>query len=633
MLRILLFLFGFSVVFFSFSNERDSLRRVISTTKSDTSRVLIYDHIYYSLERDSLEKALLYIDTMYQLSENIDFKKGIALSHKAYGRYFDNLGKVNSATEHYTKARDIAKEENFPLLESKSLNNLGNIYINSGDYSKALDCYFKSLEIEERLGRKQGIAFAYNGIANVLSYQKDYEKALSYYNKSLEIKLALNDQSGLASTYNGIGVISIRQKNYEKAKEYFFKTLKIREEEGNLRGQALANGNIGSIYYTQKDYFTALKYYFSSARYEESTGDKKALISTYFNMGISYLGLKNYEEAIEYVNKSLRIAKETKSKRGISQAYEALSEVYEQQKKLEKSLFYYRKHIGVKDSILNENNLKAVAEIQEKYESEQKERENELLRLKITQNNYTIFALISAFVLVIIIFLLVYKNIKLLSGQKITNLENRVLRAQINPHFLFNSLNSIQHFFLTNEHKKANRYLSDFSFLMRTILDNSSKKKVSLNDEIDFMKKYLSLEQARLNGRFDFEIKVSSNIDIDNIFFPPLIIQPFVENAIWHGIQSKKGDGKIDISFELVNEDKMILCVIEDNGIGINASQKLKNKSNQTHTSKGMSVTKERLELLQTKKKTNNVVEIKEVVGDDGMVKGTRVSFMIPNTA
>lgn len=201
------------------------------------------------------------------------------------------------------------------------------------------------------------------------------------------------------------------------------------------------------------------------------------------------------------------------------------------------------------------------------------------------------------------------------------------LRSQMNPHFMFNSLNSIQDFIIHSDKKAANKYLSKFSKLMRSILSMSDKESVSLSEEVKTLDIYLQLEGLRFSENFEYEINVADNISPDKYYLPPMILQPYVENAIKHGLLHKKGMKVLKVDFTI--KDKKLHCRIEDNGVGRKESALIKSRNVQIHQSKGMSVTAERLDLLNNFFKDQLSVEIKDLYTDSGIASGTLVTVEI----
>ena len=207
-------------------------------------------------------------------------------------------------------------------------------------------------------------------------------------------------------------------------------------------------------------------------------------------------------------------------------------------------------------------------------------------------------------------------------------LKQKTLQLQMNPHVIFNTLNSIQQYILNNDVDNAVSYLSSFSKLMRRILNNSNERYVTLTDEIEAVSLYLQLESMRLGNRFSYKIDVDSDVDANNIEVAPLIVQPFVENAIIHGLVPKKDDCFLSIRFSKLSENKL-LCVVEDNGVGRKLSEKTKQEKGVSHKSYGMSITRRRLETLTKISNDDFSVEVVDLYDDKGVASGTRVNIII----
>lgn len=220
--------------------------------------------------------------------------------------------------------------------------------------------------------------------------------------------------------------------------------------------------------------------------------------------------------------------------------------------------------------------------------------------------------------------------IKAAYDHQLKEMEMSALRAQMNPHFLFNSLNSIKHFIIKNNPKEASRYLSKFSLLMRLILQNSQKPTVILSDELKALQLYMELESLRFDHKFDFHIELDEAVEADHIAIPPLILQPYVENAIWHGLMHKEEPGKIDI--QVMQSGESLRITIQDNGIGRERAQAMKSKSALQRKSFGMQITSDRLALVETVHNIQTTVSIQDLYAPDGSPEGTRVEVRIPVT-
>jgi ligand-binding sensor domain-containing protein len=212
-------------------------------------------------------------------------------------------------------------------------------------------------------------------------------------------------------------------------------------------------------------------------------------------------------------------------------------------------------------------------------------------------------------------------------NQRIAKVEMAALRAQMNPHFVFNCLSSINRFILVNEPDEASAYLTKFSRLIRLILDNSRSDKVPLDRELEALRLYIEMEAMRFGNRFDYEISVSGAVQPEQIELPPLLIQPYVENAIWHGLMHKKGKGKLLI--QIFNEGNSLYIVVEDNGVGRNRAMELKSKSAVTQKSHGLQVTAERMELIRGLYGVHANATIEDLYTTDGLPAGTRVTIRL----
>jgi LytS/YehU family sensor histidine kinase len=223
-----------------------------------------------------------------------------------------------------------------------------------------------------------------------------------------------------------------------------------------------------------------------------------------------------------------------------------------------------------------------------------------------------------------VLFLLAFNRQKIKNRVRTLEIEQKMLRMQMNSHFIFNSLAIIQNFILSSDIKKASDHLSNFAKLMRNLLYFSREKFINIDDEINTLKLYIDFQKARFNNKFDYKINVDEKIDTENTLIPPLIIQPFVENAIEHGLSKINYNGLLEINFEI--SDNLLKINILDNGIGIEKS--LENKPKTKHKSLAIEISKERIKTLLPKKYRKNYFKIIDRKYEQ--THGTRVSFFLP---
>jgi LytS/YehU family sensor histidine kinase len=287
-------------------------------------------------------------------------------------------------------------------------------------------------------------------------------------------------------------------------------------------------------------------------------------------------------------------------------------------------------------------------EMQTKYETEKKDGEiTQLNKDKKTQKTITMLAAAAAVVLLLFLILVIrsrhlqqklFKQKEILIKkekeiekkaleQKMTELEQMALRAQMNPHFIFNSLNSVQHFVMNKDVEGVNRYLGIFARLVRQMLDNSGKALIPLDEEIKYLDTYLSLEKMKSNDKFNYAISVNNNIDPSGTFIPGMILQPFVENSILHGVSHKeKNDGLVKIS---ISKNGRLICLIDDNGIGRQRSSVLKS-NHPDHESKGMDITMHRIEAINKMYNSSISVQFTDMKDEAGNPSGTSVKVELP---
>ena len=257
------------------------------------------------------------------------------------------------------------------------------------------------------------------------------------------------------------------------------------------------------------------------------------------------------------------------------------------------------------------------------------------MQVRLQRNNYLLYGLsaLSAFIVIMAIFFI--RSSRVRSRQRLEAMNHRIsdltqknLRTQMNPHFIFNTLNSIQYYVFQNDRIASNDYMTKFAKLIRKTLENSEHPAIPIDEEIDALKLYLELESLRFKKKFDWKIEIDEDIDTYMYKIPTMLIQPFVENAIGHGLMHKVGKGYIHIDLKLGKE--CILCSIEDNGVGRKKAMEIKNGKNENHRSLGTSITESRLHLVNSLYGKSMKVDYTDMKDDDGKASGTRVEICIP---
>jgi tetratricopeptide (TPR) repeat protein len=475
---------------------------------------------------------------------------------------------------------------------------LGAIELYRGNFEKAIEYNFEALKFREQIQDSIGIAKSLNNIGLIYGEEKKYNDALKYMNNSLDISVKIADSTGMASVFNNIGTIYGSQNKFTEAANYFNKSLHIEQLLNNQVGIAESYESLGIVFQYQEKHLKAIDHFKRALATYQKENDIIGLNRVLYNIGANYDTMEKFDSALVYCHKSLELSTYYNLKEMMKKSSLTLSHTYEQMGRFQEALKYNKIGLSLSDSIYNEQMITTTNELQVAYEAEKKDKEiaeleiekvNGILKLK-SRTQWAIG--IGSLLLVIGVIVFFYFRYRIIRAkQKQTELEQKALRSQMNPHFIFNSLNAIQDMYVAGETDLANDYLADFGKLMRKILDNSGSSLISVKEEMDTLRLYLEMEKLRSADLLNYEITIDPQIDQLNTLMAPLLIQPFVENAIWHGILPKKKIGKVSIVLKVKNEK--LICTIEDNGIGFEESKK--NKKSIGHESKGMGLTEQRL--------------------------------------
>ena len=535
----------------------------------------------------------------------------LAALYSDRGSIYLQKGDIPFALSYYNQAMFINEEQKNEYGIASNLSNIGYIYLtNLNDLNRAYECYDKALKITNKLGKK------YRWLAgNILSIISEI------YFKKNDIPLAL---------------------------EYIEKSLNISQQEGNLTGMADAFNNRAKVYLKLNKISQAIGESLKSNSFYEKAGDKEGYSKNLILLGELYFKQNNFSLAEEQLSEAIKTARENNYRSIIKEASSLLQKIYFRQGKWKESAEMAEMNNQIRDSIENtgvsmkilrdliyfENRNEALRD-SIRFISAQREKDKQIQKQQLQNEeqkllrNAIIFGLIGLIVMGAILF-----NRYRISRQQKENIlqitaletEQKLLRAQMNPHFINNSLNSIQSLILENEPIEAGEYLATFSRLTRAIMDQTNKKSIPLGKEIETLKMYLEMEMLRFSDKFDFKIELHPDVNPENLFIPPLLIQPFVENSILHGIIHLEGKGEIIVSFKKNNVT--LTCTITDNGIGREKSKEINSQKMRQGNSMATELAKNRLRLMN--RNPSRGVRIIDLKNEKLEAIGTRVILNIP---
>jgi len=641
----LFFLFTFfSSYSFAQTPTIDSLQVLLKKDKADTNKVNHLNGIALECIDIGLhDTALYYCRKAFQLAEQLKYKKGIATAHNFMGHISFDKGELQGALKNYTVSLQIRKSIRDKIGISNSYNNVGNVYSYFGNYPEALKNYIASLKMAEELGDKECIANSYSNIAVVYHYQNNFSEALKYNFKSLKLEEERGNEKGIADSYSNIANNYVMLNNYEDALKYYFSSLSMRTKIGDQQGLATSYSGIGTVYYYQENYKEALTNHSAGLKIREEIEDSVKMITSYTVLGAIQIKLNKLKTAEEHLFKALKIANKTGYKSEITSIYSTLVELDSVRGDWRNAYLHHKLFMLYKDSLDNEETKKQIVQTAMTYEFEKKEASTKALQekkdaiaaeqakikeLELSRTRNYMYGLGGLLLLAFTIGILVVRQNKLQSMQRSMQLEQKLLRLQMNPHFIYNSLSIIHEHIQSNRTEIAGDYLIKFSRLMRLILENSRQEYVSLDKEIETLNNYLKIHQLVLKNGFDFTIHIDESIDQELIAVPPMLAQPFIENALKHGIAKGDKKGEIKISFE--KSTNGILFSVIDNGIGYSNAQLLKQENNSTHNSLATQIVYERLENINKNKRKKIHIHISDSLQEDGQITGTKIEFEIP---
>ena len=625
----------------------------------------------------NFDKAIQNYKKAIPIFLDFGFKKSVASCYYGLGVVYYYQGKKELAIENYKKAQKINEELGNEKHIPNYISSIAIIYTDIGNYEEALVNLHKAIKLYEELNNEGGVANCWNSIAMVYNNKGNYPLALEYHNKSLSLCEEINDSIGIARSLNNIGLIYEKQLQYDKALTFYQNSLTIQERKRIKKNIAAVKRNIGNIYKNKKDYNISIKllkealsinreintshqisdclndigeiYYelgdfFNALKYYEESRDINTKNKYPLGLCISYLGLakvysnqKVYDKSLKNALKSKVISKKLNLKDIQRDTYDLLSVIYKNTRNYKEAYFNHEKFKILSDSIFNKKNIEKIAQLEYEYKYKQvidsaNVRELQLTKtvtvtnknLERSQRNLllgVIAFLVTILILGGIIFFLKLRNEK--SKTQNIVIEQKLLRSQMTPHFIFNSLSVLQGMILNKEEKNAVSYLSKFSKLMRTILENSRHKTVVLSEELSAINSYMALQNLGMKPPFEYKLTVDFNVEKTNFKIPPMLIQPFIENAIEHAFPDKKENKEINVT--LVFKEEKLICTIKDNGIGID---EINQKSERNKNSLATTITSERLVMLSKEFKTAGTIEVKnrKIFGKEG----TLVTLVIP---
>jgi two-component system sensor histidine kinase YesM len=507
---------------------------------------------------------------------------------------------------------------------------LANELDKKGDYAKAEDYLKRALPIYQKQKNKDKIASTTRSIAQIQEKQRKFKEAIFNYQSASEeavevgySKVNSNDASRLQNTnprvqadylesnikilekegkkeeaaeaYKQKAVVDLKSENKEMAIENYEKAIAVSKDKPE---EVLKiKSEISKVYASENNLDKAIEITKNTISEAEKIGSVSQQIEQQQTLTDLYFKNENQDDAIVLLEKTYNLALKNGRTFDAKKAMLALSDYYREKGNQAKAIELYDKFLNDFDRMIQADSSLVDAKIFQVTEEKikQLEKERALKDELITKKNKFNYVLIGSVILMLILLGWIAKALFSIKTKN-KKIALQSLRREMNPHFIFNSLNSVNQFIAQNNELEANKYLTSYSNLMRNMMETSNKDFISLANELEQIKKYLDLEHLRFQDKFVYEIVVDEKLDSDVILVPNMLIQPHLENAIWHGLRYRETKGKLKVTF--AEDNQLIKVLIEDDGIGVEKSKELKTQNQKVHESRGLSNVEERINLL-----------------------------------
>lgn len=622
-----------AIVFLSFGAytqvSLDSLLHQVSYQKEDTTKAKLYYDIAKSYFNKDRSMFKIYTDSMFRLSRKLKYSNGIGLSYAAYSFYYSyendwekvkfNLQKSDSVYEKLGKTAQI--------MRNKELYSVYYKYV--GEYNKALQNDLQLLKYYERNGPKISEAKMLGAIALLLTQLERYKEAEVYYKKSIDLRKEMHDYLGESRALLNYGAMLAERGLFVRAEPYLVESIRLQKLMNDESNAVVSKANLVHVYAEtgrSKKALDLAKECISAFTKDKDTAN---LVKMGIYESIAYTKLKQYNKAILALNTKHHFVKNQKHYRQLEADFLwQYYKVYKAMGKTDIALEYLEESKSLEDLSRDIRIQHGVSRAKEHYESAKKQqenlqlrRDNELKDLQISQRNYFVFGSILLIVLMCIIAFTTIRYNRLKNEKIAVEMEQRLLQTQMNPHFIFNVLHAIHTYMLRKDTHESGKLLTSFARLIRSILQHSSTDNIPLSEELNWLKDYIRLQQLRFTDSFKYSVEIDETISPDNMLLPPMLIQPFIENAIEHGFSGLDKPGKLTISYKKTGKEVEIR--ITDNGKGFSAENLT--STTKEHESAAVQITEKRIILLNKRRKGAFKFSISSVPAE-----GTSVYFSIP---
>ncbi|MBK5212089.1 MAG: histidine kinase [Flavobacteriaceae bacterium] len=599
------------------------------------------DSAKFFLKKDA-QKSIEFV------TKALEPRRGKVISQNENSLAFETLGDVNLFWGQPDLAIDNYKQSLQNNNNTDVAIKLARAFAQNKTYQESISAFQKllkgKLSAYQKVEVYEGLGDTYKAIGDGVKSVFNYQKALDVAKENKITPKITNLNSKIGETYAQSGALS-------EAEEYFDNSLKLAKKENKQRAVSEKN-KVADFYNQNREYEKEIQLREETLEELNSMGkgatlEDEALTPQRQNYKIAnaFVAQEKYKQAIPYLQKSIAEADKKEDLVVQKDAVRKLSEIYRDIGEFDKATESYQHYVEVVDELYvkKEQEIsqaarfsKEITQKQTRIASLENDRKLNESRYKLAFENQELiqkndriqkWIIGSLILIVLLLFFAAYTQYKNIKQQKYANniLALKSLRSQMNPHFIFNALNSVNSFIAGNDERAANKYLTDFSLLMRSVLENSEEDFIPLEKEIELLELYVKLEHFRFKDKFDYKILVDENIKLNEFVIPPMLLQPYVENAVWHGLRYKEVKGLLEINFQQIDSETIKISITDD-GIGRSKSKQFKTENQKKQKSKGMGNTQKRIAILNEMYKDKVDVKVGNVFENE---EGTRVQLIL----
>lgn len=565
-------------------------------------------------------------------AQQINYPWGIFMNTLALGTIACNNGERELAIQLHEAALIYGRKHGFRQKETVVLTNLAKDYDLSGNTQKAINLYHEAVKVAQDINDSLQVGIALQGLGQVYNHIEYSEEAIKYLRQAAEIFKRKNKYTNLRFSYSNIAAAYMDLSRFDSAYRYIWLSKRAYDATGATVPQLdfYTNMAICCDSLNMKD--SAAFYFEQTMVLARQANDEFAL-----QVALNYLAAQeelagNTAKAIQYYKEALQYTEKFNNIEGCISITGSLAQLYAKNGDYKNAYDYAVKEAAFNEDFINQEKINAVTALNAKFEKQQLQYDFEKRtaatelanQKKIAKRNMLLYGFVALVLLLgaVIIFVVKYFRQKaIITANRNEELKQRLLLTQMNPHFIFNSVDNIQSLIYNNKEEEAINYLTRFSKLTRQILENSRENYISLEEELNMLDNYMNIQKLLYNNNFTHKVTVEEGIDPETVLLPPMLTQPFIENAIKHGLKNKAEGGIVHVHFYM--RDNQLFFEVTDNGTGLVEKEKVEGQR-----SLSTQITKERLESITSSKEV--IIHTLDITGEDNIVQGVKTFFEIP---